>query len=70
MTICSVIFLNGSWQFLLLLQETGNRMSEQNLAMIIGPNILHKELKVGVEHTRMFTQEHKLSTFQCSMKMR
>ena len=27
-------------------QESGNLMTERNLAMIIGPNILHKELKV------------------------
>ena len=30
-------------------QETGNRMTERNLATILGPNILHKELKVCVE---------------------
>ena len=29
-------------------QETGNRMTEQNLAMILGPNILTKEVKVCV----------------------
>jgi len=27
-------------------QEVGNRMTEENLAMILGPNILHKEVKV------------------------
>ena len=29
-----------------VLQEVGNRMTEQNLAMIMGPNILHKDVKV------------------------
>ena len=32
----------------LSLQETGNRMTERNLATILGPNILHRELKVCV----------------------
>ena len=31
-----------------LIQESGNRMTEENLAMIIGPNILHKDIKVCV----------------------
>ena len=29
-----------------VLQEVGNRMTEQNLGVILGPNILHKEVKV------------------------
>ena len=28
------------------MQESGNRMTEQNLATMLGPNILHKESKV------------------------
>lgn len=31
---------------LMYLQEVGNRMTEQNLALILGPNILHKDIKV------------------------
>jgi len=32
-------------------EETGNRMTERNLATILGPNILHRELKRKVSKT-------------------
>lgn len=32
-------------------QESGNRMTEQNLATVLGPNILHRESKVRVWET-------------------
>ena len=41
-----------------VVQETGNRMTEQNLGLIMGPNILHKEVGLVDGCTTIYCMLH------------
>jgi hypothetical protein len=40
-------------------EETGNRMTEQNLGLIMGPNVLHKEVYIHLRERQSNTTQHK-----------
>ena len=67
-SLVSVLACHLSWVFpnylrlcaclsLSVTQEVGNLMTEQNLAMILGPNILHKDMKVSEKETVMLERK-------------